>query len=72
MKIGSISFKNALKFKYLEAIVTNQNYIYEEVGRILNCSNTHQAHHSIQNSSSLLSKNLRIKAYRTVFLGVVW
>jgi hypothetical protein len=45
--------------------------IQEEIKRRLNSGNT--CYHSVQNllSSSLLSKNLRIRIYRTIILPVV-
>jgi hypothetical protein len=55
----------------LAATVTNQNYIYEEIRIRLNSRNA--CCYSVQNllSSSLLSKNLKIKIYRTIILSVV-
>jgi hypothetical protein len=49
----------------------NQNSIQEEIKSRLNSGNAY--YHSVQNllSSSLLSKNLNIKIYRTLFLYVV-
>jgi hypothetical protein len=51
--------------------VTNQNLIQEEIKRRLNSGNA--CHHSIQNlpSSQLLSKNLKIRIYKTIILPVV-
>jgi len=56
------------EFKYLGTTITNQNSIQKEIKSRLNaCS------HSVQNllSSSLLSKNLKIKIYRIIILPVV-
>jgi len=52
-------------------IVTNQNCLQEEIKSRLNSGNAYS--HSVQNllSSSLLSKNLKIKIYRNIILPVV-
>jgi len=49
----------------------NQNSIQEEVNSRLKSGNA--CYHSVQNllSSSLLSKHLKIKIYRTIILPVV-
>jgi len=51
-------------------MLTNQNYIQEEIKSRLKLGNF--CYHSVQNisSSSLLSKNLKIKIYRTIILLV--
>ena len=50
---------------------TNQNSIQEEIKSRLMSGNA--CYHSVQDilSSSLLSKNLKIKIYRTIILSVV-
>jgi hypothetical protein len=59
------------QFKYLRTIVTSQNLIQEEIKRRLNSGNA--CYHSVQNllSSRLLSKNLKIRIYKTIILPVV-
>ena len=59
------------KFKYLGTTLTNQNSIQEEIKSRLKTGNA--CYHLVQNllSSSLLSKNLKIKIYRTVILPLV-
>jgi hypothetical protein len=59
------------KFKYLETVLTNQNYIHEEIKNRLKSGNA--CYHSVQNllSSSLLSKNVKIKVQRTIILPAV-
>jgi hypothetical protein len=59
------------KFKYLGTTLTNQNYFQEEIKSRLKSGNA--CYHSVQNllSSSLLSKNLKIKIYRNIILPVV-
>jgi hypothetical protein len=49
----------------------NRNSIYEEIKSRLKSGNA--CYHSVRNllSSSLLSKNLKIKIYRTIILPVV-
>jgi len=59
------------EFKYLGTTLTNQNSIAEETKSRLRSGNA--CYHSEQNllSSRLLSKNLKIKIYRTIILPVV-
>ena len=56
---------------YLGATLTNQNSIPEEIKSRLRSGNA--CYHSVQNllSSRLLSKNLKVKIYRTIILPVV-
>ena len=59
------------QFKYLGTALTNENSIQEEIkSRLKSCSS---CYHLVQNllSSSLLSKNTKIKIYRTITLPVV-
>ena len=57
-------------FKYLGTTLTNQNSIAEEIKNRLKSENA--CYHSVQNllSSRLLSKNLKVKIYRTIILPV--
>jgi len=59
------------QFKYLGTTLTNENSIQEEIKSRLKSGNV--CYYSVQNrlSSSLLSKNLKIKIYRTVILFLV-
>jgi hypothetical protein len=71
IKIGDKSFSRVEQFRYLGTTLTNQNSIHEDVKSRLNSG--HACYHSVQNllPSSLLSKNIKIKIYRTVFLAVI-
>jgi hypothetical protein len=59
------------QFRYLGTTLTNRNSIQEEIKSRLNLLNA--CYHSVQNllSASLLSKNVKIKIYRTINLPVV-
>ena len=67
IKIGSNSYEKVKTFKYLGTLLRNQNYIQEEIKCRLKAGN------SVQTllSSRLLSKNLKIKIYKTIILPVV-
>jgi hypothetical protein len=71
IQIGNESFKTVEQFKYLGKTLTNQRSIHEEIKSRLKSGNA--CYHSVQNllSSSLLSKNVKIKKYRTITLPVV-
>jgi len=60
-KIDNSSFERVEEFKYLGTNLTNQNSIQKEIKSRLKSRNA--CYHSVQNflSSSLLSKNLKIK-----------
>jgi hypothetical protein len=71
MKIDNSSFERVDEFKYLGTTLTNQNSIQKEIKSRLKSWNA--CYHSVQNilSSSLLSKNLKIKIYKIIILPVV-
>jgi len=71
VRIDNSTFKRVEEFKYLGTTLTNQNSIAEEIKSRLKSGNAcyHLVHYLL--SSRLLSKNLKIKIYRTVILPVV-
>ena len=71
VKIDNSAIERVEEFKYLGVTLTDQNSIQEEIKRRLKLGNA--CYHSVQNllSSRLLSKNLKIKIYRTIILPVV-
>jgi hypothetical protein len=71
IKIDNKSFERVEQFKCLGRTVTNRNSIQEEIKSRLKSRNT--CYHSVQDllSYSLLSKDTKIKIYRTIILPVV-
>jgi len=71
VRIDNSTFERVEEFKYLGTTSTNQNSIPEEIKSRLRSGNAY--YHKVQNllSSGLLSKNLKIKIYRTIILPVV-
>jgi hypothetical protein len=69
--MNNSTFERVEEFKYLGTALTNQNSIVEEIKSRLRSGNA--CYHSVQNllSSRLLSKNLKIKIYRTIILPIV-
>ena len=72
MKIDSSSFERVEEFKCLGTTLTNQNSVREEIKSRLKSGNA--CYHLVQNllPSSFLSKNLKIKIYRTIILPVLY
>ena len=70
VRIDNSTFERVEGFKYLGTTLINPNSIAEEMKSRLRSGNV--CHHSVQNllSSRLLSKNLKIKIYRTKILPV--
>jgi len=71
VRIDNSTFERVEEFKYFRTTLTNQNCIAEEIKRRLRSGSA--SYHSVQNllSSRLLSRNLKIKIYRTIILPVV-
>ena len=69
INIDNRSFDTVEDLKYLGTTLTNQNYIQEGIKSRLKLGNA--CYHSMQNllSSGLLSKNIKIKIYRTIILS---
>jgi UDP-galactopyranose mutase len=71
VKIDNSYIERVEEFKYLGAMLTDQNSIQEEIKSKLKLGNA--CYYSVQNllSSRLLSRNLKFKIYRTIILPVV-
>jgi hypothetical protein len=71
IRITNELFENVVKFKYFGMTLTNMNDIHDEIKSRLNSGNA--CYYSVQNllSSCLITKNLKIKIYKTIILPVV-
>ena len=71
IKMGSNSYEKVKTFKYLNSLLTNQNSIQEEIKCRLKADNSCYYLVKTHMSSTLLSKNLKIKIYETIILPFV-
>jgi hypothetical protein len=71
IRVANESFENMSKFKYSRTTLMNKNDIHDEIKNRLNSGSA--CYYSAQNllSSYFISKNLKIKIYKTVILPVV-
>jgi hypothetical protein len=71
IEIANRSLENASQFRDFGTMVTNQNLIQEEIKSRLSSGNV--CYHSVQDllPSGLLSKNVKMRIYKTIFLPVV-
>jgi hypothetical protein len=71
IKRANKNFERMEEFKYLGTTLTNRNSIHEEIRGRLKSGNA--CYHSVQNllCPMLLSKNTKIRVYRTIILRVV-
>jgi hypothetical protein len=67
----SRSLRNVPQFRYFGMTETNKNLILEEIKRRVNSGNA--CYHSVGKrlSSRLMSKNVKIRIYKTIILPVV-
>ncbi|KAJ4429316.1 hypothetical protein ANN_26320 [Periplaneta americana] len=71
IKIGNLSFEKVEMFRYLRATVTNINDTRKKIKRRINVRNA--CYYSVGKilSSNLLSKNPKVRIYKTIILPVV-
>jgi hypothetical protein len=70
-KTANRSFEDTVKIRYLKTTLTDQKCMHEEIKSRLNSGNA--CYHSVQSllSSRLLSRNVKVKMYKTIIIPVV-
>jgi sorting nexin-29 len=71
IKVRNKYFETVEQLQYLGTTLINQNSIHEEIRSRLKLANA--CYHSLRNllSSYLLSKNVKLKTYRTIILPII-
>jgi hypothetical protein len=71
MKTANRSFEDVAKFRHLGTTLTDQNCVHDEISSRLNSGNA--CYHSVQSllSPRLLSRDVKVKMYKTIILPVV-
>jgi hypothetical protein len=71
MKIANRFLEGMAEFKYLGTTVRDENFMHEDIKSRLNLGNT--CYHSVHSllSSHLLSRNIKVKIFKTIILPVV-
>ena len=65
------NFEEVAEFKYLGTKITKRNEMHKEIKHRLNSGNAYYYPLQVLLSSQLLSKNIKLKIYKTVILPVI-
>jgi hypothetical protein len=71
IKIANRSCEDVAKFKYFGITLTDHNCMHEEIKSRLNLGNNCYLSFQCLLSSCLLSRNVKVKIYKTIILPVV-